>query len=98
VPRSNHKHVFIHSFRLLRNHLRLTHRALSDWVGSAAAGSVETVQRAVVEKAFGPNAARSVPEMGRFSFDDHAREAVGATIIKVRHLGGGFKGLIHGTT
>ncbi len=68
-------------------------RALSDWVGSAATGSVETVQKAAVEKAFGPNAARSVPEMGRFSFDDDAREAVGATIINVRHLGGGFKDL-----
>jgi hypothetical protein len=61
--------------------------ALADWVGSAAAGSDEAVQRAVVETAFGAKAVRSVPEMGRHSFDDDARETVGATIINVRQCG-----------
>jgi len=42
--------------------------ALADWVGLAAAASDEEVQRAVVETAFGTNAARSVPEMGKHSF------------------------------
>ena len=68
-------------------------KALSDWVGSAAAGSVEVVQRAVVEKAFGNNAARSVPEMGKYSFDDDAREELDVTIVNTRHLAGGFKQL-----
>ena len=51
--------------------------ALADWVGAAAAGSEEAVQRAVVQAAFGVNAARSVPEMGKHSSDDDAREALG---------------------
>ena len=67
--------------------------ALSDWVGSAAAGSADAVQKAIVEKAFGNNAARSVPEMGKYSFDDDAREELDVTIGNTRHLAGGFKEL-----
>ena len=67
--------------------------ALSDWVGPAAAGSADAVQRAIVEKAFGNNAARSVPQMGKYSFDDDAREELDVTIVNTRHLAGGFKQL-----
>ena len=67
--------------------------ALSDWVGPAAAGSADSVQRAIVEKAFGNNAARSVPQMGKYSFDDDAREELDVTIVNARHLAGGFKQL-----
>ena len=65
--------------------------ALSDWVGPAAAGSADAVQRAIVEKAFGNNAARSVPQMGKYSFDDDAREELDVTIVNTRHLAGGFE-------
>jgi hypothetical protein len=67
--------------------------ALADWVGAAAAGSEEEVQKAVVRTAFGENAARSVPPMGKHSPDDDARESVGASIVNVRHLSRGFKDL-----
>jgi hypothetical protein len=67
--------------------------ALADWVGGAAAGSEAEVQKAVVQTAFGDNAARSVPPMGKHSSDDDARESVGASIVNVRHLSRGFKDL-----
>jgi hypothetical protein len=67
--------------------------ALADWVGSAAAGSIEPVQIAIVDKAFGSNAVRSVPKFGKHSFDDDAQETLDATIVNVRHLPSGFKSL-----
>jgi hypothetical protein len=66
---------------------------IADWVGSAAAGSAEEVQKAVVQTAFGDKAVRSVPAMGKYSPDDDARESVGASIVNVRHLSRGFKDL-----
>ncbi len=63
---------------------------LADWVGSAGVACDETVQRIIVEKAFGKTAVRSVPAMGKRDFNDDA-ERVGATVVKTSQMSSGFR-------
>lgn len=62
----------------------------SDWVGSAGINCHEDIQQEILKKAFGDDAVRSVPAMGKRDFDDDA-ERVGATILKTSQMSGGFR-------
>lgn len=65
------------------------------WVGDAAAQINDPeLQKAVVQKAFGENIARSTPAFGRFSHDDDATEKTEAVILHTSQLTGGFKKLV----
>jgi hypothetical protein len=62
----------------------------ADWIGAAGVDAEPEVQKAIVEQAFGPNAVRSVPAMGKRDFDDDA-ERIGASIVKTAQLSSGFR-------
>ncbi len=62
----------------------------ADWVGTAGTSCEEEVQKALVEKAFGANAVRSVPTMGKRDFNNDA-ERTGANVVKVAQMSGGFR-------
>jgi hypothetical protein len=62
----------------------------SEWVGSAGAQADPATQQQIVHKAFGENAVRSVPSLGRRDSDNEAEEA-GLTIVKTGHLPEGFR-------
>ena len=64
-----------------------------DWVGNAARRCEETVQRRIIEQAFGTNIARSVPRRGERHFDEDARD-LGVEIINTAQTSGGFRELI----
>ena len=62
----------------------------ADWIGAAGVEAEPEVQKAIVEQAFGPNAVRSVPAMGKRDFDDDA-ERNGASIVKTAQMSSGFR-------
>ncbi len=64
--------------------------ATADWVGSAGAKCDPKVQKDILDKAFGENAVRSVPNMGKRDYD-HDAERTGAQIIKTSQMSGGFR-------
>lgn len=69
-------------------------QARAAWVGEAAArSSDESIQKEVLERAFGRNLARSVPNFGKFSHDADAEETTGAKILDTKQLSGGFREL-----
>src|SRR5208337_1300780 len=51
----------------------------ADWVGAAGIEVAPEVQKEIVSKAFGENAVRSVPAMGKRDFDDDAQR-IGASV------------------
>ena len=64
--------------------------ATADWVGAAGVNCDEDVQRQIIYRAFGENAVRSVPVMGKRDFD-HDAERVGAAVVKTAQMSGGFR-------
>ncbi len=62
----------------------------ADWVGAAGLSVEPDVQKKIMVKAFGENAVRSVPAMGKRDFDDDASR-IGASIIKTGQMSGGFR-------
>lgn len=64
------------------------------WVGEAALQSQDpTLQKKVLEKAFGENLARAVPGFGKFDHNADAQEMTGAKILYTNQLSGGFREL-----
>jgi hypothetical protein len=67
-------------------------KSRESWVGEAAARSGDDgLQKAVLQKAFGGNLARSVPNFGKFSHDADAQEHAGVSILDTKQLTGGFR-------
>lgn len=64
-----------------------------DWVGAAGRRCDETVQRQIIQRAFGENIARSVPRMGARQFDEDARD-LGVQIINTAQTSGGFRDML----
>ncbi|MEQ1840096.1 MAG: ATP-binding protein, partial [Verrucomicrobiales bacterium] len=64
--------------------------ATQDWVGTAGVACDEDVQKAIVTKAFGTEAVRFVPTMGKRDFNDDA-ERVGAVIVRTNQMSSGFR-------
>jgi hypothetical protein len=64
--------------------------ATADWVGSAGSVSAPEIQLEIITKAFGEDAVRSVPSMGKRDFD-HDAERIGATIVKTAQMSSGFR-------
>lgn len=64
-----------------------------DWVGTAGRRCDETVQRRIIERAFGDNIARSVPRMGARHFDEDARD-LGVQVIHTAQASGGFREML----
>jgi hypothetical protein len=62
----------------------------ADWVGAAGVEVAPEIQKEIVSKAFGENAVRSVPVMGKRDFDDDA-ERIGRNIVKTAQMSGGFR-------
>ena len=62
----------------------------ADWVGSAGIEAAPEVQKVIIVKAFGENAVRSVPTMGKRDFDDDA-EDIGANVVKTAQMSNGFR-------
>jgi len=62
----------------------------ADWAGAAGVEVAPEVQKEIVAKAFGDNAVRSVPAMGKRDFDDDASR-IGANIVKTSQMSGGFR-------
>ncbi len=62
----------------------------ADWVASAGLGCDDDIQQEILKKAFGEDAVRSVPTMGKRDYDDDAERA-GATILKTSQMSGGFR-------
>jgi hypothetical protein len=62
----------------------------ADWVGAAGIEAAPEVQMEIVAKAFGENAVRSVPAIGKRDFDDDASR-IGANIVKTSQMSGGFR-------
>lgn len=62
----------------------------ADWVGTAGVEAAPDVQQEIVAKAFGENAVRSVPSMGKRDFDDDAQR-IGASVVKTSQMSGGFR-------
>jgi hypothetical protein len=62
----------------------------ADWVGAAGADAAPEIQKEIVTKAFGDNAVRSVPVMGKRDFDDDAQR-IGRNIVKTAQMSGGFR-------
>ena len=62
----------------------------ADWVGAAGAESTPEVQREIITKAFGEEAVRSVPTMGKRDFD-HDAERIGAAVVKTAQMSSGFR-------
>jgi hypothetical protein len=68
-------------------------KATADWVAPAALRCAPEVQKAVVTTAFGANAARAVPPMGKRDYTDDAQRS-GAQIIQTRQMSEGFRELV----
>lgn len=66
--------------------------ATADWVGSAGVACAPEVQKEILTKAFGENAVRSAPAMGKRDFDDDAGR-VGAAIVKTGQMSSGFRAM-----
>jgi hypothetical protein len=64
--------------------------ATADWVGAAGAECEAGVQKEIVTKAYGENAVRAVPSMGKRDFNDDAERA-GATIVNTAQMSSGFR-------
>jgi len=64
-----------------------------DWVGTAGRRCESTVQKRIVERAFGDNIARSVPRMGERNFDEDARE-LGVQVVNTAQASGGFRDML----
>lgn len=64
--------------------------ATADWVGAAGAEAAPEVQKQIITKAFGTEAVRSVPTMGKRDFD-HDAERLGAAIVKTAQMSSGFR-------
>jgi hypothetical protein len=62
----------------------------ADWVGAAGMDAAPEVQKEIVAKAFGENAVRSVPAVGKRDFDDDASR-IGANVVKTATMSGGFR-------
>ena len=62
----------------------------ADWVGSAGAESDPQIQKEIVAKAFGQDAVRSVPTMGKRDFD-HDAERIGGAIVRTSQMSSGFR-------
>ncbi len=62
----------------------------ADWVGAAGTEVAPEVQQEIVVKAFGENAVRSVPSMGKRDFDDDAHR-IGGSVVKTAQMSGGFR-------
>ncbi|MGA7329930.1 MAG: hypothetical protein WBX25_36965 [Rhodomicrobium sp.] len=62
----------------------------ADWVGAAGADAAPEIQKEIVTKAFGENAVRSVPSMGKRDFDDDAHR-IGGSVVKTAQMSGGFR-------
>jgi hypothetical protein len=62
----------------------------ADWVGAAGIEVAPEVQKEIVAKAFGENAVRSVPAMGKRDFDDDASR-IGASVVKTSQMSDGFR-------
>lgn len=62
----------------------------ADWVGTAGMNCDENVQKGILNKAFGDNAVRSVPSMGKRDYD-HDAERTGAAILKTSQMSSGFR-------
>lgn len=69
-------------------------KARSAWVGEAAYGSNDqTLQKKVLQKAFGDNLARSVPGFGKFDHDADATEVAQVKVLDTKQLSGGFRNI-----
>jgi hypothetical protein len=64
-----------------------------DWVGTAGRRCDSTVQKRIIERAFGENIARSVPRMGERHFDEDARE-LGVQVVNTAQASGGFRDML----
>ena len=64
----------------------------ADWVGTAGAESAPEIQKEIISKAFGAEAVRSVPAMGKRDFD-HDAERIGSTIVKTSQMSSGFRAM-----
>lgn len=64
-----------------------------DWVGTAGRKCESTVQKRIIERAFGENIARSVPRMGERHFDEDARE-LGVQVVNTAQASGGFRDML----
>jgi hypothetical protein len=64
-----------------------------DWVGTAGRRCESTVQKRIIERAFGENIARSVPRVGERHFDDDARD-LGVQVINTAQASGGFRDML----
>ena len=64
-----------------------------DWVGTAGRRCETTVQKRIIERAFGQNIARSVPRMGERHFDEDARE-LGLEVVNTAQASGGFRDML----
>lgn len=62
----------------------------ADWVGAAGVDAAPEVQKEIVAKAFGKNAVRSVPAMGKRDFDDDANR-IGVSVVQTAQMSGGFR-------
>ena len=66
------------------------HSSHTKRVGSAGKDAAPEVQKEIIAKAFGDNAVRSVPTMGKRDFDDDAQR-IGANVVKTSQMSGGFR-------
>ncbi len=64
--------------------------ATADWVGAAGLACDDSVQKQIVQKAFGDQAVRAVPVVGKRDFNDDA-ERVGAAIVHTGQMSAGFR-------
>ena len=62
----------------------------ADWVGAAGVDAAPEIQKEIVTRAFGENAVRSVPAMGKRDFDDDAHR-IGGSVVKTGQMSGGFR-------
>lgn len=61
-----------------------------DWAGAAGLDADPEVQKTLIVRAFGANAVRAVPVMGKRDFNDDATR-FGTKVIKTNQLSGGFR-------
>jgi hypothetical protein len=62
-------------------------------VGTAGRKCASTVQKRIIERAFGENIARSVPRVGERHFDEDARE-LGVQVVNTAQASGGFREML----
>ncbi len=64
--------------------------ATADWIGAAGMACDADTQRTILNKAFGDNAVRAVPTMGKRDFN-HDAQRIGAAVVSTGQMSGGFR-------